>query len=213
MRALASSSALAVNFFDAWRDAEKRDLSIALGLSARIVTLSFEYKPKEYPVKPRSPNLDLMLELDDGQRIAIESKFTEPYRSADGWSGMSAKYFPASHSLWDNAKLPAAQRIADRFRPDWLHLDAPQLLKHLLGLAHDPTQPRALLYLWFDTGLPDAIAHGDEISRFAKEVAGDRIAFLSRSYQQVFRTLLPGAEPLRGWNDYSKHRYFSEEAA
>ncbi len=55
MRALVSSSALAVNFFDAWRDSPPGDLGKALGLGALPESLSFEYKPLRYPVGPRSP--------------------------------------------------------------------------------------------------------------------------------------------------------------
>src|SRR6266545_2947419 len=41
MRALASSSALAVNFFDAWRDLDKAALSKALNMRAPIAEIQF----------------------------------------------------------------------------------------------------------------------------------------------------------------------------
>jgi hypothetical protein len=63
MRALVSSSALAVNFFDPWRGETLADLGAALSLNAPVMSLYFEYKPSNYPVKPRSPNLDLRLTL------------------------------------------------------------------------------------------------------------------------------------------------------
>src|SRR5690349_5768599 len=44
MRALVSSSALAVNFFDAWRHANKSPLASALQLSSPITHLCFEFK-------------------------------------------------------------------------------------------------------------------------------------------------------------------------
>src|ERR1035437_6267997 len=66
MRSLLSSSALAVNFFDAWREAGLADLGKALGLGASSVTLRFKCKLVRYPVGPRSPNFELLLSLDGG---------------------------------------------------------------------------------------------------------------------------------------------------
>ncbi len=209
MRALASSSALAVNFFDAWRHTDKRPLSSALGLASPIATLRFEFKTTRYPVKPRSPNLDLMLKLADGQSVALESKFSEPYRSGEGFGALSARYFPADGPLWFQAGLPAAQRVADHLRPEWVYLDVPQLLKHLLGLAGDPTKPSALVYLWFDTSQPDADAHRREIERFTSEVANDPVSFRSVTYQKIFGALRELDEPVVGWHSYMARRYFA----
>ena len=208
MRALASSSALAVNFFDAWRDVDKRALTHGLRLNSPIAQLSFEFKTDGYPVKPRSPNLDLMLLLADGQRVAVESKFSEPYRSTEGFGALSARYFPPNERLWAEARLVAAQRIADRLRPDWLHLDVPQLLKHLLGLASDPSKPGTLVYLWFDTGKPDAGVHRQEIERFKAEIATDPVTFRTATYQEVFRAISESEEPVLGWHSYMDRRYF-----
>jgi len=210
MRALASSSALAVNFFDAWRDVDKQVLARALGLGSAIAQLSFEFKTNDYPVRPRSPNLDLMLCLADGQGIAVESKFSEPYRSSEGFGALSARYFPRDERLWAEARLPAAQRVADQLRPDWLYLDVPQLLKHLLGLASDQRKPGTLVYLWFDTGKPDADAHHQEIERFKAEVANDPVIFRTATYQEVFRAIGESEEPVVGWHSYMDRRYFAE---
>ncbi|MEW6688214.1 MAG: hypothetical protein AB1452_03875 [Pseudomonadota bacterium] len=209
MRALVSSSALAVNFFDPWRNADKRALSRALGLPSPIAQLSFEFKTNDFPVKPRSPNLDLILHLDDGRSVAVESKFSEPYRSRDGFAGLSVRYFPDNETLWSEARLPAAQRVADRLRPEWIHLDVPQLLKHLLGLANDPARPDSLIYLWFDTGQRDADAHRREIERFTREVANDFITFRPTTYQDTFRALTESEEPVEGWHGYMDQRYFT----
>jgi len=147
MRALLSSSALVVNFFDAWRHADRATLSQALGLPTTIQSLRFEYKPTGYPVRPRSPNLDLLLTLADGRRIAIEAKFTEPYTAA---TGLSQKYFPVTGGLWEQVGLARAQRLAEELRPRWQHIDAAQLLKHMLGLGSETDAPISLLYLWYD---------------------------------------------------------------
>lgn len=212
MRALVSSSALAVNFFDAWREADKGHLAKALGSFGEITTLRFEFQPKGYPVKPRSPNLDLLLTLADGRQVAVESKFREPYGGPAG-SWLSEKYFPTSQRLWDAAHLPAAQRLADTLRPQWRHLDVPQLLKHMLGLASDPDGASTLLYLWYDTGLSDADTHRAEVARFAEQVLGDRITFLSHTYQACFDVLSPASTPTAGWHNYMNDRYFRTEGA
>jgi hypothetical protein len=205
MRALVSSSALAVNFFDAWRDEDKRQLSVALGLPREIEALRFEWRPDNYPVRPRSPNLDLLLTLAGGGRVAVESKFTEPYTGAA--PGLSKKYFPGTPGLWAAAGLGAVQTLADTLRPAWQYLDVPQLLKHMLGLASDPNSPTILLYLWYDTGLADARIHGEEVARFSEQVGGDRIRLVPKTYQEVFESLSPGFEPAEGWRAYVGDRY------
>lgn len=213
MRALASSSALAVNIFDAWRDADKAALSGALGLPAPIARLQFEFKPDNYPVKPRSPNLDLLLELVDGRLVGVEAKFTEPYRSDAQHRPLSHRYLPEKNRLWISAGLPGAQALAEAPSTD-RHLDAPQLLKHLLGLAsmRTPHRADALLYLWFDTGRDDAKKHAAEVNRFASHVAGDVVQFLSVTYQQVFARL-GNAEPRPGWWEYVEGRYLGAKSA
>jgi len=208
MRALISSSALAVNFFDAWRDASSAVLGRALGVETPVVSLRFEYKPENYPVGPGSPNLDLLLTLAGGHRVAIESKFAEPFRSPGDDALLSPKYFPAQSRLWDIAGLPRAQQLAGQLSARWEYLDAAQLLKHMLGLANDGEIPCTLLYLWYDTGLPDAAAHRSEITRFADLIAGDRIAFRARTYQEAYDAILDRDQPVDGWYEYMKARYF-----
>ncbi len=208
MRALVSSSALAVNFFDAWRGAHESNLAAALGLSGVVTALRFEFQPNGYPVKPRSPNLDVVLTLADGQRVAVESKFTEPY-GGKATHGLSEKYFPVSERLWDTADLPAAQKLADALRPEWRYLDVPQLLKHMLGLASDPEGPARLLYLWYDTGLADADEHRAEVERFAWAIRGDRIGFVSQTYQAVFEAIPGASSPTEGWYAYFGRSLFS----
>jgi len=50
MRALLSSSALAVNFFDAWGETPKDGLAEALGLPEPISQLHFEHTCRRYPL-------------------------------------------------------------------------------------------------------------------------------------------------------------------
>lgn len=161
----------------------KANLSSALGLVSGIVDFRFEFKTRNYPVRPRSPNLDLLLRLEAGELVGVESKFSEPYRSDNGHGILSVRYFLRSGRLWQDVKMSAAQLIAERMQPEWIHLDAAQLLKHLLGLSHDPDRPNMLLYLWFDTGKSDANAHRSEVERFANELGTGPIAFKAMTYQ------------------------------
>ncbi len=212
MRALVSSSALAVNFFDAWRVVDKTALQRALDLQTGIAGFQFEFKTRDYPVRPYSPNLDILVRLLDGRAVGIESKFTEPYSSDDGHGVISAKYFAEATGLWRTARLPAAQQLADRLEPEWIHLDVPQLLKHLLGLACDPERPGTLLYVWYDTGRADASVHRQEIERFAAAVANEPVAFRHITYQSLFAALAARDEPLSGWHEYMCTRYFNPRA-
>lgn len=213
MRALISSSALAVNFFDSWRDVPKGPITNALKLQEPIASLRFEYKcdEKKYPVRPHSPNLDLLLTLADGQRIGIESKFVEPYRNSGSGYSLSPKYFPPGLGHWSNAGLLRAQGLANEIRGQWKYLDAPQLLKHVLGLRSE--QPEAtvqLIYVWYDTNFDDAKAHRAEVERFSDSITGDVVRFSAISYQELFKSLLdscPDSSP--GWAAYLSERYFS----
>lgn len=208
MRSLVSSSALAVNFFDAWRDSAHAGIGLALGFGETAVTLRFEYIPDGYPVGPRSPNFDLLLSLHGGHRVAVESKFTEPFRASGADALLSPKYFPDGVGLWDRAGLARAQQLAGRLAARWTYLNAAQLLKHMLGLACESEEPSTLLYLWYDTGLADARIHRDEVAMFAEQVEGDRVGFVSCTYQEVFAALPEGAQPVAGWREYMAARYF-----
>ncbi len=212
MRALASSSALAVNFFDAWRDTDVTRLQNALGLAVAPVTLQFEYKPTGYPVGPRSPNLDLLVTLADERRVGIESKFAEPFRApgADAW--ISPKYFPVGTGLWKTVGLGSAQTMAAHLGARWRYLDAAQLLKHMLGLASESNAPATLLYLWYDTGLEDAIAHRREVEMFADQIRNDQVAFQASTYQEVLALISERDEPVAGWFSYLVDRYFARKA-
>jgi hypothetical protein len=207
MRALMSSSALAVNFFDAWRRANKAPLGSVLALGTPCSELRFEYVCKGYPVGPRSPNLDLLLTLADGRRVGVESKFAEPYRRAGRHAQLAAKYLEAGKRHWAEAGLNRAQSAAEKLRAAWKYLDVAQLLKHMLGLAKDGCGS-TILYLWYDTGLDDAGTHRAEIEKFAEAIRGDSVEFRARTYQQAFRALEPASTPAVGWYEYMATRYF-----
>lgn len=212
MWALASSSALAVNFFDAWREAPKDPLASALGFEEDIAALSFEHKCKNYPVGPKSPNLDVSLTLKSGARVGIESKFAEPFRTPGVDSVLALKYYPVGSGRWRKVGLEGAQRLADKMRGQWDYLDVPQLLKHLLGLRSEaPHEVARLLYLWFDTGLEDAQQHRKEVEQFRDAIDGDGVDFKAITYQELFRRLDKShSDPAPGWRAYLGERYFSQ---
>lgn len=212
MRALVSSSALAVNFFDSWRNNCLAPLQHALGLEQPIASLKFEHKCSNYPVGPRTANLDLLLTLQDKSQIGVESKFTEPFRTPGVDSPLSLKYHPPGDGLWASRGLAKTQALADSLRGCWDYLDVPQLLKHILGLRGETrTDSVRLLYLWFDTGLEDAEAHRDEVARFRSLIQGDDVRFLAMSYQTLFARVTQSSESADSkWSHYMTSRYFSD---
>lgn len=81
MSSLLSSSALAVNFFNAWCDGPCAPIEAALGLSAPISGISFEHKCRPYALTSKCPNLDVFLALSDGSstpaadfKVAVEGR-------------------------------------------------------------------------------------------------------------------------------------------
>src|SRR6478752_4520678 len=110
MNALRSSAALSVNVFDYWRSHDPAPLRQALDLREKITRISFE-EHFSTGLKGSPPNIDVLLTLD-------------------------AKYFPSGKGLWTLQDLPNCQALATNYRElgPFKHLDAPQLLKHALGL-------------------------------------------------------------------------------
>ena len=109
--------------------------------------------------------------------------------------------------------MPRAQALADDTAVRWTYLDAPQLLKHLLGLRCDKSRGEVeLVYLWYDTGLDDALAHRQEITRFAglidEDGFEDKLHFRSITYQELFAALARSEARLpAGWATYMVRRY------
>ena len=213
MRALHSSSALAVNFFDYWSRGDAKPLADALGLPSAIAAIEFEaQQPTGLDGNP--PNLDLCLTLANDLTIAIESKFCEWLsRKSAAKEHFKPKYFPEGQELWSRVGLPQCQRLAEdvRNRSDpYLYLDVPQLLKHSLGLASQLQDRFDLYYLYFDCLCREGTAHRSEIERFAARV-GSEIRFKALTYQDVFRKLrTTGATA--DCIDYLEARYFGDDA-
>lgn len=199
MRALHSSSALAVNVFDAWSAGPARPLIHALGFEGALSRIRFE---AQYRTRLRGtpPNLDVALTLEDGHVIAIESKFCEwlaPKSTVK--PAFTPAYFADADGLWDRLGLPAAQTLANAIRTGaagFVYLDAPQLLKHMLGLATHLGTGCSLVYVYLDQTGPESALHRAEVARFTDHI-GPTLGFRALSYQDLISRLsaTEGVEP------------------
>lgn len=210
--ALHSSSALAVNVFDYWRHRDKGALAQALGFPQAIAT-SVEFERK-FPtgVGPRSPNLDVVLTLQDGSLLAVESKFSE-WTGAPGRTSLRQAYFPSGRALWTEDGLPGTQRVAEMYlTEDFHHLDVPQLLKHMLGLAHScQQQPWTLILLWHRCDQELGSRMDNEIGRFVELLGPDRRHFSSMTYQEFWGGLAPSIRLEHAdYSSYVEDRYFAD---
>jgi hypothetical protein len=213
IQALHSSSALACNFFDYWRQRSSWPLAGALRLPGPISDFAFECK---YPtgLSGTPPHLDVVLRLSTGRVVAIESKFLEPY-TAHGEHSFRDAYFKAEPGLWQASGYPGCQNLAEALYSGkhvdrWLH--ARQLLKHILGLVRAGGE-WTLLYLWYELPDPASSEHAKEAERFALVARSDGIDFRPLTYQNLFSDLKGFARKSdRAYMDYLGGRYFATSA-
>jgi len=191
-----SSAALACNAFEYWRSRGWGFIEAALELPARIVSFNYE---AQFPtgLEGEPPNLDVALGLSDESVWAIESKFTEPFRGTKQVSAaLKDKYFPGQRPIWTERGLPACGELAAALRRgdmSFRRLDAPQLLKHGLGLKMSG-RSFALAYMWLDSDTAGGTEHREEIDRFSQAV-GAELCFRPMSYQQFIAKLRLCAGP------------------
>ena len=211
MKALHSSSALAVNFFDYWTDRDKSPLLWALGAAlAGAEKLDFE---SQFPTGLRGtpPHLDVAITLNSGFVIAIKSKFTEPLkRSTRGKGRFATSYFPSSGDLWTQRGLPECQALAEELHEHgspFEYFDPGQLLKHALGLATQLGDRFSLYYLYYGFAGKMAEAHRREIERFDNRV-GAELRFKALTYQEIYGRLRVSEQAEPGYVDYLGGRYF-----
>lgn len=211
MCALHSSSALVANVFDYWSERDARPLFQALGADEPDESIQFEVQfPTGLAGEP--PNLDIAVRLRSGTTLAIESKFCEWLTPKSGSKPpFKDKYFAPVADRWSRACLPNCQQLANEMQARterFAHLDAPQLLKHALGLGTTLKGQFALWYLWYDSCSPEADRHRHEIDRFAARV-GDELRFRALTYQELFEALSQrcGAES-SAYLAYLRGRYF-----
>jgi hypothetical protein len=210
MKAVHSSSALVCNFFEYWRDIDKKTLTKSLGLKPEIKLLSFEQK-FSMGMKGNMPNLDVFLMLEDGSPIAIESKFTEWMDM--GNSLFADSYFANGAKRWAKAGLPKCQELAEKIyskKERKGYLNEAQLLKHALGIANKLGNQATLIYLYYDLDKTSEIGqkHKQEIQKFKNKTKGE-LNFQAMTYQEVFQKL----EKLekvkhKDYFKYLKSRYF-----
>lgn len=214
MRALHSSSALVANFFDYWSLNDASPLLKVLNIDGQLTTIGFE---SQFPtgLGGTPPNLDLSLELNDGNVIGIESKFTE-WLTKKSYTKppFKEKYFSGGIKRWGDLGLPNCQSLAENMQNKSInfgYLDASQLLKHALGLATQKNMNCSLMYVYFDVNGKESLMHYDEINRF--EVAiGNELNFKVLTYQYLFEELTKAPNLNSGYIDYLQSRYFPEIA-
>jgi hypothetical protein len=213
MRALHSSSALAVNFFEYWITADCAPLVEALSLGSPIQSISFEAQ-HHTGLEGNPPNLDVCIPLASGHTVAIESKFCEWLgRKSSNKEYFKPKYFADRSQLWAVRGLQRCQQLAADMRQKREHftyLDAPQLLKHALGLATQQGQRFDLYYLYFEWRGPESAKHRAEIERFSERV-GTELRFRSFTYQELFHQL-QGRLVEPSYINYLRERYFANAA-
>lgn len=226
MRAPHSSSVLAYNMFAA---ADRPALADAL--SSVLLTgpptkgphrVAFEVKrPTGWGGTP--PHLDVELEWDDVV-VAVESKFMESFSSKKNARKSLEPYLDSQNAArWPgltNLRI-LAQDISDGKRTFEV-LDAPQLIKHILGLhraqlAAGPARRFELVLLWFNAGelsSESKLACSElqrEFREFEAAVADDFPVRLV-SHQELFAAYEVHVDASVSWMQWLKQRYFSPRA-
>lgn len=211
MHAIHSSSALGCNMFHYWRRVDPAGIVSACGLpESAIDRFVFEGRLPISGMFRYAPNLDVLVTYGgDAAVAAIECKFSEPF-STRGKLPLSAKYLDCGlDELWE--PMPALRSVAERCADPsvfaFVHLDAAQLLKHLLGLKRRCVSRGYLLYLYYDVPGPAGDKHVDEISRFADSATRDGVEFLSLSHQTLLGRLADRPRTDAAWVDYMTDRY------
>lgn len=191
MQALHSSSALSINVFDYWRNCnDKSVLAKSLNItSSDISSICFE---KKYPIFSASnnipPNIDIVIEYENGNCCAIECKFTEPFNKRSDNNGLKGKYL-LQYDHWEG--IPNIKALAEKISPEdniFDKLNCPQLIKHILGLmeCYDCKKSKfTLLYLYYDVFGEDGYQHNKEIQKFSEIVKEDGICFKAITWQEL----------------------------
>jgi hypothetical protein len=211
MYSLCSSAALVVNVFGWWRGRDQTPLLAALGTGGAGGTRLELEAPLPTGVPGDPPTVDVALHRPDGRCVAVESKLTEwlvprPRRLR----AFKEKYFADGRRFWEAAGLPRCQALAEDLqagRERTKYLNAPQLLKHALGLANNGLATSALVYLYYDRPGREAAAHRAEIERVLERLAGE-IEVRVATYQTLFRALAAVPDLEREYLDYLEQRYF-----
>lgn len=208
MRSVVSSSALAVNVFQHWKLNDPAPVGRALRLPSPATSIAFEQRLRT-GAGGTPPNLDVVITTSDGGIVGIESKFTEWMTRKTGQAASMAPYFRKPETLWKRGGLTECERLARDIsdgKKTYVNLDAPQLLKHILGLQKQAARPWALLYLWYDAEGETGDAHRKELADFGTRV-GAELAFQAVSYQSLAQALAVEAQASPEYLTYLNVRY------
>ncbi len=193
MQAVHSSSALGVNVFQYWEEIKQVPVIASACGFCRKSNISSEkiVFEEKFPIKGINripPNIDIVIHNSASSNFkcyAIESKFSEPYRSYE-IKGLKSAYLDVE-DLWSD--IPELQEFALSINPDNKnnnYLDSAQLIKHILGLKTKFGKNKfKLLYLWYDVLGKEGADHRDEIEMFANIAKTDNIHFMSLTYQEL----------------------------
>ena len=193
MRALHSSSALAVNVFQYWQKINQVSvIAAACGFcrEGNNTSQNIVFEDK-YVIDARfqfSPNIDVVFHNSGSsqyKRFAIECKFSEAYGSRRH-NGVDPKYINPG-ALWED--IPNTLELAKSLSPDdeeFTYLHPAQLIKHILALktAFGKGGFR-LLYLWYDVLGEEGAGHRREIETFSSIVNEDGVKLHSTTYQEL----------------------------
>lgn len=211
IQAVHSSSALACNWFDYWRDRDLGILARLFGVPDPFVELLLE---KHVPTGMRGAdaNLDVLLTSANGALFAIESKFGEPYSPSPSKTSLKSQYFAQNRSRWTDVGLPGCQAVAERLRTGqhaFTILDVAQLLKHMLALARTGNR-WTLCCLWYEVPGPSADAHRADLRTFTSQIGDDAGHFMTLTYQELFARMerMVGPEHV-DYTTYLRNRYLA----
>lgn len=207
MLALHSSSALVCNFFHYWRYRNVPAVAMSCGLSPNYYKLRFEKAyPKPQGVGGELPHVDIEFTSRTVTPVAIEAKFTEQYYRKRKL--LNNKYVETAGIWGSYAGCESLANLIVEGKEVFEYLDAPQLLKHILGLKTEyGEQGFELLYLWYKVDSDEAVQHQREIKRFESFIGSD-LSFCTRNYQEVFQVLKSHSGVHSRYMNYMEERYF-----
>lgn len=208
---LASSSALAVNFFMPWR---RRDASALIkGMGVEESRYEWEFDPRLRLSKQRveTPPVDLLLtpKTKGLPVVAVEAKFCEPYDEKPR-RGLPDFYL-TRRQLFGN--WPRITRIAKAMQgagdEQHRYLHAAQTVRQLLALRKNyGAHGFVLFHLWYDTGGLSGLEYRAELEEFSMSARQDRIAFAAVSWQELYSAVAAEAGPeMAKWREYMEGRY------
>jgi hypothetical protein len=210
MNALHSSSALACNFFHYWRYRDVGFIAKVLGFDSVYSVINFEKQhPKPEGIGGIRPHLDVEITGQPVKPIAIESKFTEPYEKKA--KSLKEAYI-TTPNVWGNCNgcEKLAKNIVDKAEI-FEYLDAPQLLKHMLGLKTGYGKGNfELCYIWYKIDGEETSKHEEEIKKFKKYINSE-FSLHDYTYQSLFEKVKTSSSNAHArFINYLEDRYFKE---